>query len=58
MRLIEVIFGSVAIVSLTVLMAIIKVNKNKCNMCHYNCENCREQDVCCIKKEGKNERNL
>ncbi|HCL4447450.1 TPA: hypothetical protein N2D04_002511 [Clostridium botulinum] len=56
--MIEVIFGSVAIVSLTVLMAIIKVNKNKCNMCHYNCENCREQDVCCIKKEGKNERNL
>ncbi|APU60224.1 hypothetical protein NPD8_2183 [Clostridium botulinum] len=53
MRLIEVIFGSVAIVSLTVLMAIIKVNKNKCNMCHYNCDNCGEKDVCGIKKGAK-----
>ncbi len=54
MRLVEVIFGSVAIVSLTVLMAVIKVNKNKCNMCHYNCDNCGEKDVCGIKKGAKN----
>ncbi|EQB3100447.1 TPA: hypothetical protein ACXNPT_000472 [Clostridium botulinum] len=53
MRLIEVIFGSVAIVILTVLMAVIKVNKNKCNMCYYNCDNCREKDVCDIKREDK-----
>ncbi|APQ68670.1 TPA: hypothetical protein ACXDAY_004057 [Clostridium botulinum] len=51
--MIEVIFGSVAIVSLTILMAVIKINKNKCNLCHYNCEKCKEKDVCAIKKEDK-----
>jgi len=55
--MVEVILGTVAIVSITVLIAVIRVNKNKCNLCHYNCENCGEKDVCGI-KEVKNERNL
>ncbi|WP_460299749.1 hypothetical protein [Clostridium botulinum] len=47
----DVILGTVAIVSITVLIAVIRTNKSKCNLCHYNCENCGEQNVCGIKKK-------
>ncbi|MBY7004540.1 hypothetical protein HYI06_10485 [Clostridium botulinum] len=56
--MLETILGTIAIVSVTMLIAIRKVKKDKNILCNYNCENCGEQDVCCIKKEGKNERNL
>ncbi|HDK7182965.1 TPA: hypothetical protein PTV74_002112 [Clostridium botulinum] len=56
--MLEAILGTIAIVITTVLIAIRKVKKDKNNLCNYNCENCKEKDVCCIKKEGTNERNL
>lgn len=44
--MIEVILGTLIIVSLTVLVAIIKVKRSKSNICNFNCKNCKEKDIC------------
>ncbi|MBA4510204.1 hypothetical protein H1057_19560 [Clostridium sporogenes] len=48
--MIEVILGTLIIVGFTILIAFIKVDKNRSNICHFNCENCKERNVCKIKK--------
>lgn len=48
--MIEVILGALIIVSITILIAVIKVDKNRSNICNFNCCSCKEKDVCGIKK--------
>ncbi|EJO5349052.1 hypothetical protein NRP93_003204 [Clostridium botulinum] len=55
--MIEVILGTLIIVGFTILIAFIKVDKNRSNICNFNCCSCKEKDVCGIKnqkQEGNN----
>ncbi|EPY6492387.1 hypothetical protein [Clostridium sporogenes] len=44
------IFGAIAILTFTWLVAFRKIDKEENSMCKFNCEYCSESDVCGIRR--------
>lgn len=50
--MLEVILGTLVIVILTTVIAVLRVKKDKVRIiCNYNCNNCKEKDVCGIRRD-------
>ena len=45
----KVILITISIIVTTIVIALRNIKKEECIMCSYNCENCKEKDVCGIR---------
>ncbi|EJO5348383.1 hypothetical protein NRP93_002507 [Clostridium botulinum] len=47
----EVILITISIIVTTIVIVLRNIKKEKCIICSYNCESCKEKDVCGIRED-------
>ncbi len=47
----KVILITISIIATTIVIALRNIKKEECIMCSYNCESCKEKDVCGIRED-------
>lgn len=52
--MIRAIVYSVIIIGITIGLAVKKARKEPRTICNYNCKNCKEKDVCGIRRKHEN----